>query len=696
MKVSWKWLSELADLDGVSPDEAARLLPLRVVDVEGVERLGGLEGVVTAKVLKVEPHPGADRLRLCTVDFGAVAGRLPSTLRVVCGAPNVAEGQVVCFAPVGVTLPNGLTLKKAKIRGVDSEGMICAEDEMGLGTSHDGIVVLPAGTPIGRPVAEVLGLADVVLDLNNSGITSRPDLWGHVGVARELAAIFGTRLRPAPTAGAERAIGAATGPAFPVEVRRPRGVPAVRRRRRRGARERAVPGPAPAPPGEPRVPQRRPAGRPDEPGPARAGPAPARVRPPRAARGPRRRAPRGGGRAAGDPRRARRGPRPRGPRDRRRRGPGRARRRHGRAGVGRSRRHDVAAARVGLLRRRARPSVGHPPRDADRRQRPRSRSRSTPIGAATAARRFVELVLAHVPGARVTRAPSDVFPRPYPAVRVDLPRDLVRRRLGVDVPEAEIVARLASVGFSCEPSASGLRVTVPSWRATKDVSSPEDLVEEVGRLHGYEHVVPCAPLAPMTPHRPSPTRALERDAPGRRLPRPRVRGDLGPRVPRGAGGARPGARPRDARPAPQPALRRGGPPPGLDRPEPARRGGAQPAPRAGAPTRRVDPGLPQGRSRRAQPAVRDPRDGPPPGRAGPRRRTCGARRSWRRRTTRRPSSGASAWPTSRSSTPGPRRSTPCSRRPSGCTRGAVRRSRPAASSWPWWGRCCPPSPRPSA
>src|SRR5262245_41291471 len=106
MKVSWNLLSEAADLSGVSPDEVARLLPLRVADVEGVERVGALDGVVTARVLAVEPHPGADRLRLCTVDTGA-----SGTLRVVCGADNVAAGQTVCFAPVGTSLPNGMKLE---------------------------------------------------------------------------------------------------------------------------------------------------------------------------------------------------------------------------------------------------------------------------------------------------------------------------------------------------------------------------------------------------------------------------------------------------------------------------------------------------------------------------------------------------------------------------------------------------------
>ena len=516
MKVSWRWLSELVDLEGVSPDEAIRLLPLRVVDVEGVERLGGLDGVVTARVVKVEPHPGADRLRLCTVDrgeasSGAVPAGVPAPLRVVCGAPNVAEGQVVCFASVGVTLPGGVTLKKAKIRGVESEGMICAEDELGLGTSHDGILVLPPGTPLGIPVAEALGLADTVLDLNNSGLTNRPDMWGHVGVAREVAAIFSRHLRPPPIARAEAAVRAASGPELPVEIR-----DALDCRRYVGiVVEGLVNGPSPA------ALRRRLEGLG-----ARSvdllvdltnlvlheGGQPLHAFDLRALRGGRvivRRAAAGerlvtldGKDLALDPEDLviadAEGP-------------------VALAGVMGGQASAVRADTTSVLIESAcfdaarvrRAAIRHGLRtDASA----RFEKSLDPAGALPAALRFVALALEHVPSAKVSRRPSDAFPRPYPSVVIDLPSELVRRRLGLDLPDGEIVARLESVGFRCERVPGGHRVTVPSWRATKDVALPEDLVEEVGRLHGYEHVVPTAPLAPMTPHRPSPARALERDA----------------------------------------------------------------------------------------------------------------------------------------------------------------------------------------
>ena len=504
MKVSWRLLAELADLSGVSPDEAARLLPLRVADVEGVERLGALPGVVTARVLEVEPHPNADRLRLCTVDFGGAA-----TLRVVCGAPNVARGQAVCFAPVGTTLPGGLTLKKAKIRGVESEGMICAEDELGLGSSHEGIIVLPEGTPPGRPAAEALGVADVVLDLNNTGITSRPDLWGHVGVARELAAVFGRPLRLPSTARAEALVRAASSPAFPVTVDDPSGC-----RRYVGlVLEGVHDGPSPAwlvrtleavglrsvsllvdltnlvmvEQGQPlhafdlrevsgRVVVRR----------ARAGERMKTLDGKDLALDPE-------DLVIADERRV-----------------------LALAGVMGGEASGVRADTTAVLLESAcfdaarvrRSAIRHGLRtDASA----RFEKSLDPVGAWTAALRFVERALDVVPGVRVARAAADEFPRPYPPVAVDLDPDLVRRRLGIPLDDAAVADRLASVGFRCDRARSPWRVEVPSWRATKDVSIAEDLVEEVGRLHGYEHVRVEAPLAPMRPLRPTPVRALERD-----------------------------------------------------------------------------------------------------------------------------------------------------------------------------------------
>ncbi|WP_282778722.1 phenylalanine--tRNA ligase subunit beta [Phaeodactylibacter xiamenensis] len=190
MKVSLNWLKEYIDIDH-SPEEVSAMLTGIGLEEEGMERVesirGGLEGVVVGHVLECGQHPDADRLSLTKVDVG---GEAP--LQIVCGAPNVAQGQKVMVATVGTTLyPVGseepLTLKKGKIRGQVSEGMICAEDELGTGTSHDGILVLPEDTAVGTPAREYFNIEiDHVYEI---GLTpNRSDATNHLGVAKDLAA----------------------------------------------------------------------------------------------------------------------------------------------------------------------------------------------------------------------------------------------------------------------------------------------------------------------------------------------------------------------------------------------------------------------------------------------------------------------------------------------------------------------------
>jgi phenylalanyl-tRNA synthetase beta chain len=193
MKISYKWLKDLIEITE-TPEEIDRLLTATGLEVEGIEEIesikGGLQGVVIGEVLTREKHPEADRLSLTTVDVG---GETP--LSIVCGAANVAAGQKVVVATVGATLyPAGsdqpLVLKKSKIRGALSEGMICAEDELGVGTSHDGILVLDTELPNGTPAAEYFGISsDYLIEI---GLTpNRADAASHYGVARDLKAVLG-------------------------------------------------------------------------------------------------------------------------------------------------------------------------------------------------------------------------------------------------------------------------------------------------------------------------------------------------------------------------------------------------------------------------------------------------------------------------------------------------------------------------
>ncbi len=188
MKFALSWLKEYVDFEDTVAGLADKLT-FAGLEVEHIETLGGtFEGVVVGEVKQIEPHPDADKLRLCTVEYGG-----NETLRVVCGAPNVAVGGKYPFATVGTTLPCGITLKKAKIRGVESLGMLCAKDELGLGEDHSGLLVLDASLKPGTPLAAVMGPPETVFELEIT--PNRPDCLSIIGIAREVAAIYGKPLK---------------------------------------------------------------------------------------------------------------------------------------------------------------------------------------------------------------------------------------------------------------------------------------------------------------------------------------------------------------------------------------------------------------------------------------------------------------------------------------------------------------------
>ncbi|MSQ07903.1 MAG: phenylalanine--tRNA ligase subunit beta [Dehalococcoidia bacterium] len=186
MKVPLSWMKEYVPVE-LPAEEIARRLTMAGVEVTGIERTHTWNGIIVGHVRSVRPHPNADRLRLVTVDRGS-AGEI----EVVCGAPNVAEGQRIAFAGVGADVIDGHTgkaskLKAGKIRGVESPGMVLSEKELGMSGDHEGIVVLDPAAPVGRPLSEVLG--ETVLDLELS--PNRPDCLGVLGVAREVGALVG-------------------------------------------------------------------------------------------------------------------------------------------------------------------------------------------------------------------------------------------------------------------------------------------------------------------------------------------------------------------------------------------------------------------------------------------------------------------------------------------------------------------------
>ena len=188
MNISYNWLKDYLQYD-LTPQETADALTsigLETGSVEEVESVkGGLEGLVIGEVLTCEMHPNSDHLHKTTVNVGS-----PEILNIVCGAPNVAAGQKVVVATIGTKLYSGdeeFTIKRSKIRGEESCGMICAEDEIGIGTSHDGIIILPSDAVVGTPAKEYYNVkSDYLLEVDIT--PNRVDATSHYGVARDLAA----------------------------------------------------------------------------------------------------------------------------------------------------------------------------------------------------------------------------------------------------------------------------------------------------------------------------------------------------------------------------------------------------------------------------------------------------------------------------------------------------------------------------
>lgn len=190
MNISYNWLKNYIDIN-VSPEKLAQILTSTGLEVAAVEKIqtvkGGMEGLVIGEVLTCAKHENSDHLSITTVDVGT-----GENLQIVCGAPNVAAGQKVVVATIGTTLysdDESFTIKKTKLRGVESHGMICAEDEIGIGTSHEGIIVLPDDVPIGMPAKEYYEIKDDV-QIEIEITPNRADATSHFGVARDLAAYF--------------------------------------------------------------------------------------------------------------------------------------------------------------------------------------------------------------------------------------------------------------------------------------------------------------------------------------------------------------------------------------------------------------------------------------------------------------------------------------------------------------------------
>ena len=231
MRVPFSWIKEYVDWQG-SVEELAELLTMSGTEVEGIDWVGAprdpenLSRFVVGKVLTREQHPNADKLSLCTVEVGEANGGVQ---QIVCGANNFEAGDTVAVSLSGAVLENGLKLKKANLRGVESDGMMMSEQELGYEEKSPGIVVLPGEWVVGAPLQDYLPVSEAVLELELT--SNRPDCFSIYGIAREVAAAARLELAPPPIAEPAVLGGAPAAEAHRRRDRRPRPVPALRARR---------------------------------------------------------------------------------------------------------------------------------------------------------------------------------------------------------------------------------------------------------------------------------------------------------------------------------------------------------------------------------------------------------------------------------------------------------------------------------
>lgn len=511
MKISLNWLADYVDVAGVTPKELGDRLTMATAEVEDVETLGGdWPGVVTAEILEIWPHPQADRIRMTKVTAGN-----GEVLQVVCGAPNIEVGQIVPLATIGAVLPGDFKIKKGKIRGEESYGMLCSAKELGLSEESEGIMILPAGTPLGQPLGEALKRQDTLYTIDNKSLTHRPDLWGHHGMAREVAAILRRSLKTLPQADLGPAAGSSD---WTVSIEDPSLAPRYSALLIDNVRV----GPSPqwlqdrlnavgSRPinlvvdltnyvmltlGEPlhafdrakltgnRIGVRR----------AQAGETittlDGKVRDLDAemlviadGRGP-----------------------------------------VALAGVMGGADSEVGDDTTSLLVEAANFQPGIIRRTAGRLNlrtdaAARFEKSLDPAWTAQALAMFWQLLKAECPEATLHGPWLDLWPAPPAPTTITLDGAYVRARLGTDVPDATIVDILERLAFdvSAQATANGgshqaapLTVTVPSFRATKDVGIVDDLVEEVGRMIGYDNIPPQAPTIALAPVPVEPKLALAR------------------------------------------------------------------------------------------------------------------------------------------------------------------------------------------
>ncbi len=491
MKISLNWIKDFVE---VKTDMAARdlvqTITMSVCEVEGFEETGlHLKEVYAAEVLSIEQHPNADKLSLVTVNHGK------GTSRVVCGASNFVVGDIVPYAGEGVALSEDMIIKRTEIRGVESFGMLCAEDELGFSDDHSGLMILEKGIAPGTRLADIYpDQLDLIMEIDNKSITHRPDLWGHYGFAREFGAIFRVPVKEIKL-DMEFISGDGEG-IIRVDVLSGELVP-----RFTGLSV-----------GDIHIVE-----------------SPHRIR---------HRLTRVGLRPInnmvdltnyvmlelGQPMHAFDANRIAGKElivKMAENGTRLMTLHQKEAELGETditicdaNGASVVAGVVGGMDTGVYPSTSAVFLEAANWDPVSIRKTSTRIGLRTdaskrfeksldpeltliAVQRAVELMKLTNPDLKVCGPPVDIINKPNKPIRIETDTEFICRRLGKAIDDNEIVEILEFLGFGIEKDGKQLQVDVPSHRRTKDVSIPEDLVEEIGRIHGFNNIAAQAPMFPI-------------------------------------------------------------------------------------------------------------------------------------------------------------------------------------------------------
>ncbi len=193
MKISLNWIKDFVNLDGISVRDIWYRFTMSAAEVDEVTEMGGnIRNVVVGRVEKVEAHPSSEKLKICKVDAGDGNGMV----QTVCGAPNVREGILIPFALESGAIRKVEKITKAQVSGVDSCGIICSASELGISDNHEGVLILEGDYQPGTDIRKIIDIDDIIIEIDNKSLTNRPDLWGHYGIAREMAAIFRRPLKP--------------------------------------------------------------------------------------------------------------------------------------------------------------------------------------------------------------------------------------------------------------------------------------------------------------------------------------------------------------------------------------------------------------------------------------------------------------------------------------------------------------------